>query len=370
MGEAAPAGLQYSPDYAVPPGETLHEVLEKLGMSQAELAERIGRPKKTVNEIIKGKAAITPETALQLERAFRIPASFWNNLQRNYEAVVARLEERKRLKRRTSWLRQIPVRAMVRLRWIRSFSDEVDQLQEVLAFFGVASPDRWQELWTGASVAFRKSTAFENDPGAVAAWLRRGELEAHDIASAPFDRRRFLEVLHDVRSLTIEPPEVFQPQLTDRCAEAGVVVAFVPQLPGARISGATRWISPRKALVQLSLRYKSDDQLWFTFFHEAAHILLHGKKKIFLEGDGSSGTENEEEIASNFAADFLIPQHELDRFLQEERPGKLAIENFAERIGIAAGVVVGRLQYDGVLPYSHCNGLKRRFDWATEQADG
>lgn len=365
MAEATTTGLAYTPDYAVPPGETVLEVLEELGMSQAELAERIGRPKKTVNEIVRGKAAITPETALQLERAFRIPASFWNNLQRNYEAALARLEERKRLERCRSWLRKIPVRAMVELGWIRSFEDKVDQLQEVLAFFGVASPEQWQDLWDHTAVAFRKSAAFESDPGAVAAWLRRGELAAQETRCEPFDKDGFLEVLSEVRGLTTEPPEVFQPGVKRLCAKAGVAVAFVPEISGARVSGATRWISPEKALVQLSLRYKSDDQLWFTFFHESAHILRHGKKRIFLESDGSGGSPKEEEEANRFAADLLIPPGELDRFLEEERPTKRAITEFAEQIGIAPGIVVGRLQYDGVLPYNHCNGLKRRLRWAT-----
>jgi addiction module HigA family antidote len=368
MAEATTTGLGYSPDYVVRPGETLLEVLEKLGMSQAELAERIGRPKKTINEIVKGKAAITPETALQLERAFRIPASFWNNLQRNYEAALARLLERKRLENHVSWLEQIPIKAMVKLGWVRSFKDKLDQLEEVLAFFGVASPEQWREVWAGTAVAFRQTTAFKSDPRAVAAWLRRGELEAHEIDCAPFDKDRFLAVLSEVRSLTVESPEIFQAALKEGCAAAGVAVAFVPQLPGARVSGATRWMSPEKALIQLSLRYKSDDQLWFTFFHESAHILLHGKRRIFLEGDAASGSEREEEQAHRFAADFLIPPDEMAQFLEEERPSTAAIRGFAQRVGIAPGIVVGRLQHDGVLEFSHCNRLKRRLQWSTEQA--
>ncbi|MEY2914970.1 MAG: hypothetical protein RLZZ184_4279 [Cyanobacteriota bacterium] len=88
---------RYNPDYVSPPGDTLLEVLEHRGMTQAELAERTGRPKKTINEIIKGKAAITPETALQLERVFNIPASFWNNRERHYREFLAQKEEKKRL---------------------------------------------------------------------------------------------------------------------------------------------------------------------------------------------------------------------------------------------------------------------------------
>jgi addiction module HigA family antidote len=85
----------YQPDYAIHPGETLAETLEEIGMSQAELAQRMGRPLQMICEIIQGKKAITAETALQLERATGVPANFWNSSQRNYEATLARLEEDK-----------------------------------------------------------------------------------------------------------------------------------------------------------------------------------------------------------------------------------------------------------------------------------
>jgi addiction module HigA family antidote len=81
-------GSSFQPNYAVPPGETLRETLEFLGMTQAQLADRTGRPKKTINEIISGKAAITAETALQLERVLGVPASFWSNLERRRNSAL------------------------------------------------------------------------------------------------------------------------------------------------------------------------------------------------------------------------------------------------------------------------------------------
>jgi HTH-type transcriptional regulator/antitoxin HigA len=81
--------ITFRPNYAVPPEKTLKETIGSVGMSQAELAQRTGRPKKTINKIINGKAAITPDTAIQLERVLGVPASFWNNLQRNYQEILA-----------------------------------------------------------------------------------------------------------------------------------------------------------------------------------------------------------------------------------------------------------------------------------------
>jgi HTH-type transcriptional regulator/antitoxin HigA len=82
---------QFKPDYAVLPGDTLKETIDALGISQAYLAERTGMSKNTISEIIQGKASITPEAALQLEKALSIPASFWNNLERNYQESLAAL---------------------------------------------------------------------------------------------------------------------------------------------------------------------------------------------------------------------------------------------------------------------------------------
>src|SRR5437867_9431487 len=99
----------YSPDYAVPPGDTLLEVMESLGITQAELAERTGRPQKTINEIVKGKAAITPDTALQLERALGISARTWNGLEANYQLQLAEQRDRARLEAYADWAERLPL---------------------------------------------------------------------------------------------------------------------------------------------------------------------------------------------------------------------------------------------------------------------
>lgn len=358
---------EYFPDHVSPPGETLLETLETVGMSQAELARRTGRPTKTINEIIQGKAAITPETALQLESVFDIPARFWIRREQNYRESLARLENEKQLAAHTAWLKQVPVKAMIDLGWIQARDTDVDLLQEVLKFFGMASPDLWSDIWE-KEAAFRQSSAFQADPIAVAAWLRKGELDARQITCEEYNRDVFRNTLSNIRSLTTEPPEIFQPEVVRLCAAAGVAVTFVPQLPKTRVSGATRWLTPTKALIQLSLRYKTNDHLWFTFFHEAGHILLHGKREVFLE-ENSGEINSKEEEANSFAANILIQPEDWRRFLalipsDGRHISKAAIQNFSREVGIAPGIVVGRLQYEDRLPHSHCNGLKIHYEWA------
>ena len=356
----------YVPDRVSFPGETLQEVLDDRHITQAQLAERSGRPRKTINEIIKGKSAITPETALQFERVLGIPASFWNNLERNYQEYVAGCRERELLAASTEWLRKVPVSALEKLGWIRRHGNEVDTMREVLTFFGVASPNEWERVFQLPQASFRHSVSFKSEPGALSAWLRKGELEAQQVRCRPFDEDAFRTALSEAKQLTVEPPEEFVPRLAAMCSLAGVAVVFVPELPKCRVHGATRWISATKALVQLCLRYKTDDHLWFTFFHEAGHLLLHGKRLTFInEGTATGSTEEEE--ANRFASEFLIPRDTL-RKLQgaalAKRLSAARVRDFAQGLGIAPGIVVGRLQHEGWLPHTHLNGLKRRLEWA------
>lgn len=231
----------------------------------------------------------------------------------------------------------------------------------MLCYYGVASPTQWQTVWSEYQVAYRQTARFEGCAEAVSAWLRQGEIQAQRIECAPFDRKRFLEVLDLVRNLTTAPPNVFTPQLVSLCASAGVAVVFVPELPKTGTWGATRWLGDR-AVIQLSLRYKSDDHLWFTFFHEAGHILKHGRKTVIIEGNGLD--DEKEREANAFARDRLIPPAEMRRLVKADSLSASDIKTFAAEIGIAPGIVLGRLQHDGIIPYkTHLNSLKMFYRW-------
>lgn len=136
------------------------------------------------------------------------------------------------------------------------------------------------------------------------------------------------------------------------------------ELPKCRAYGATRWVSPIKAIIQLSLRSRSDDHFWFTFFHEAGHLLLHGKRLTFVEG-GRNGKSEEEEQADRYAADFLVPPGSLEPLRsvgERQRVSEAQVRGVASSLGIAPGIVVGRLQHDKWLLPSHLNGLKVKLE--------
>jgi addiction module HigA family antidote len=359
----------FTPNYAIPPGESLVELLETVGLSQADLAERTGRPKKTINEIAKGKAAITPETALQLERVLGVPSSYWNTLEQNYRAALARTEERQRLSQHVGWLSNFPITEMIKRKWIKSRADKVELVEELLSFFGVASPDAWNEVWCRGkeATAFRKSPTHNSaELGLIASWLRQGELGGRDVQCKAFDAARFKAALAQIRLLTSNKDINGAVKSTiDECAAAGVAVVLVPEFPKLGVCGATRWLSSEKALIQLSLHYKRDDQLWFSFFHEAGHILLHGKRDIFVEQKkASKDILLQEQEANQFAADFLIHPESYRDFISNGDFSHTSIANYAKSLGIAPSIVVGRLQHDKAIGFHERTEFRVRVDWA------
>jgi len=356
---------EYNPDVVTYPGETLGEVLEDIGMFQAELSRRTGRATKTINGIVRGREPLTPDTALQFEKVLGIKARFWNELERNYREHLARASEARRQADNVSWLNCLPVAAMKKRGWLPRSTDKVALVDTALRFFGVASVKEWHEVSLSSQYAYRKSEKVLAKPGHMATWLRAGEIEARAMSCAVFDKATFRVALTYLRSFTTASPEVFQAEIVKHCVAAGVAVVFVPEITGAPISGATRWLHKNKGMIQLSLRYKTHDQLWFSLFHEAGHILLHGKRDVFLEINEGFDVAKEEE-ADRFARDQLIPAPAFAEFVSRNRMSKRAVQKFASELDIHPGIVVGRLQHERLIPFRNLNGLKMKLQWVRE----
>ena len=354
-------GAAYS-DLAIPPGETLADEIAARGMSQTELAARLGRPVQVVNEIIHGKKAITDNTALGLEKVLGIPAAFWVNLEQHYRMTRARLQERDRLQTEEAWLEELPVREMQKRGWIAAGLNPQEKVRALLQFFGVANVSAYRK--TTEVLGFRISDNARLSPGALAAWLRKGELEAQKIETRPFDSAVLLDAARAARSMTERSPHEFAPRLIQQFADAGVAFVVVRQLPKTGANGVARWLTDRKALIQLNLRYRWQDIFWFTLFHEVCHVLKHGNQKIIIDGINKNGPLEDE--ANQWAADFLVPPGEWEQFRRETPLNKSNIVAFAGVVGISPGIVVGRLQRERRLKYSEMTSLKGRFGWTDE----
>ncbi|MBI4590534.1 MAG: HigA family addiction module antidote protein [Candidatus Rokubacteria bacterium] len=350
---------QVRSDLPIPPGELLAETLDAMNLSQAELARRMGRPVQAINEIVRGSKEITPETAIQLERVLGVPAHVWLGLEAEYRHTKARLDDRKRLAAEADLPAAKLYRPLVRLGWLPKTRDKIEQIARLLDFFGVGS---LRNIPEAEAAAYRLSRTKTAQPEALAAWLRKGELEAEKIATAPFNEDRLRNFLPELRQLTMKAPRIFESHVKKALSDCGVALVLLPHLPKTHAHGATRWSSPEKALVQLSLRGKWADIFWFSLFHELGHVLLHGRKQVYIEW--SDGDQDEPEVqADRFARDQLIAPDVYQAFLDKRGFSATAVAAFARNQGIHPGIVVGRLQHEGHVPYSQLNHLRTRFEW-------
>jgi len=350
----------FEPDYAVAPGATLQELMESLEMTQKELATRTGLTEQSLTRIIKGDQPISYETANRLELVTQVPARLWNNLEAQYREQKAKLEERERLEANIEWLKTIPTRELIDRGFLNAVKDKVALLRDTLAFFGVSSVESWQGIWEMPAVAARRSQCFESRIGDAAAWIRQGELQAHEMECRPFDKKRFKKALQKIRSLTREEPSVFEPEMKRLCAKAGVAVALVSEMKKVPWHGATKWLTPRKAMILLCLRGRGEDRFWFSFFHEAGHVLKDSKKDLLI--NNGSHDDPREKRADRFAADLLIPSQYNDRIRLTQ--SKAEIISMADELGIAPGIVAGRYQFL-TSKWNFYNGLIRKLEWGS-----
>jgi addiction module HigA family antidote len=352
----------HTPDWFTPPGETLLEVIEFKGISQKDLADRTGVTPKHINKIITGEAAITPEMAILLERATGTSAITWNRLEANFQARKATAESKKKLLDDRQILKNPTIKELIHRHAIVSYDDTSEQIEAVLGFYGVGSVKKLKERWQiPHQAALRHSPSFESNPVALATWLQLGEKMAEKIECQPFDKGRFLDALTAVRKLTVKHPSEFVPEMRRFCANAGVAVVFVKEFRGAAVHGAAKWMTPQKAVIILNLRGKKNDLFWFSFFHEAAHVIFDSKKGLAVDVFGKTEANESERRADDFASRNLIPEEYNSKLFTLK--SKNDVLTFAKRLGISPGIVVGRLQYEKIIPFTNLNDLKETFVW-------
>lgn len=350
-------------DLAIPPGEYLEEVLEDIGLTQAELARRMGRPPQAINEIIKGEKSITPETAIQLEKVVGVPAYLWSSLEAEYRLIKASETEEKNAKEEVSLIGNFPYSELSKLELVEKTRSPLSKVQSLRRFFGVSSLFNLKGV-KEYSPAFRKSNNDDLNHEALASWLRAGAVLSNEIECSSFDKNVLLSNIEGIRALTLkhEPSEFF-PELKSLLSQCGIALVVIPHFKKTHTTGATFWVKKDKAVIMMSLRGSWADIFWFSLFHELGHILLHDKRHTFLEGGKSSlEWEKQEMEADEFSQKTLIPSNEFQAFKKYHDFSASSIREFSRSIGVAPGIVTGRLQHEKILPYTrHTDRI--RYKW-------
>ena len=371
---------EFTPDWVSPPGATILYAIKEKNWTQVQLAKRLGISNKHMNHLVKGKVAITDDMAFRLAAVSGSTEQFWLRREAQYRQWSAQLKAEARYRNWQYWLNEFPINELKNAgilpqkRLVHSAKPEFVEL--LLRFFRVATPDEWKINYLQMQEQFRCAHNNITNLGATTAWLCQGEIEAEKIEvdvfysgySDPiiqYSRKKFKNALKKFRTLTNDEFNVFQPVMKSMCLEAGVIVALVPSIPKAKASGAARWYRSTRPMIQLSPHGKTNDEFWLTFFHEAAHILLHSKKKkdIFIDDRiYSKVTDSVELEANEFAENMLIPLNYKSSL--SNLNSRHEIEEFASEIGIHPGIVVGRLQKEKIISRARFNDLKERYEFS------
>lgn len=348
-------------DWFSKPGDAICSLMHRRGVTADDLAVHLDGGVSELRGLLEGHSPIDARSSEVLSRYLGGTTKFWLKRQENFEqalerAVTAAAEHA------DDWLGNVP---MPRSPGRKPATDKAmrDELRRRMLFYGVPTLASWERRYGRicTDTHFRRSLSFVPLNSAVLLWLRRGEMEAELVPTHSWSPQKLEERLGRIRQLTkINHPSRFLPKLRLICAEAGVAVVIVRTPSGCHASGATRLISADKAMILLSFRHRSDDQFWFTVFHEIGHLLLHGAD-TFVDSD-ETPTDELEQQANDFARQCLIPPEREDEFLRLTAV-RDSIIRFSVSAGIAPGLTVGQMQHRKMIDHSQMNFLKRRWKW-------
>jgi HTH-type transcriptional regulator / antitoxin HigA len=342
------------PAEVFPPGDFIREELEARGWTQVELAGIMGRTVTMINQIIMGHIKITTRTARELAAAFGTSAELWLNLQSAY-LVSKDKGSQEDIVRRANLYRIAPVKTLEKRGWIRETKTMGDLESELGRFFGTKEIDRPPQL----RIAARSSAEPTSEAiSAQTCWGYRVLELASCLQSAEFSKSKAKSGLNQLRQLAKYPDEIRKvPRVL---ASMGIRFVVVEHLPKSKIDGASLMLEQSYPVIGMSIRHNRIDNFWHTLMHEIDHI-LHDEPVLDVnleEGDESAIEDpeiaNAEARADNNAADTLIPREQLNSFIARVGPlySKERINQFANRLGIHPGIVVGQLHHRKEIAYS------------------
>lgn len=338
---------------ATPPGATIKEQLNDRNMSQKEFAARMNMSEKHISRLINGDVQLTPDVAVRLETVLGVPAKFWNNLEAIYREKIVKAEAENAMDADVRLAKQFPYSEMVKLGWVPETRDAKEKVICLRKYFEVVELSLLgSDLIT--KIACRRLGITEKGDLALMAWAQEAKLRARHIKTSSISGRSLVAAMPDIRRMTVLKPKEFCPKIESCLADCGIALIFLPHLKGSFLQGAT-FPDGNKIVVGLTARGKDADKFWFSLFHELAHIVLGHV------GQTGGTSDEDEKAADKWASSMLIAEGDFDVFKLAGNYSEQAVLEFAGKQGIAPGIVVGRMQREGIIKYSMLNNLKEQY---------
>ena len=338
---------------ATAPGATIKEQLIDRGMSQKEFAARMNMSEKHISKLINGSVQLTPETAVRLEMVLGAPAKFWNNLEIIYREKVVKAEAENAMDADAETANLIPYSQMAGYRWVPATEDSREKVEHLRKYFEVVNLSLLGDERITRIACHRLEITKKSDL-ALLAWAQEAKILARDIHTEPINVKRFTSMLPEFRKMTVLKPDRFCPRMKKGLADCGVALVFLPHLKGAFLQGAT-FMDGNKVVVGITSGEKKVDGFWNDVFHEFAHVALGHISQ-------TNGISNEDERnADQWSKNMLIQADDFEEFRENSDYSEKNVLKFAEKQGIAPGIVVGRLQSEGLIKHNMLNGLKEEY---------
>lgn len=362
--------MRAEPNWASPPGATIARVIKTREIDPSEFADVMGLKAHEFEALLHGKLRLNEKLAEALAEQLGSTARFWLARDKDYLKELARLGNAD-ITAIDQWAQSMPVASMRRFGWLPADSRARSvRNNALLSFFDCKSIQEWGQRYSAGvgAVAFRKSLAFASDGMATLVWLRAGEAQVASRPTAQFDRDEFKHILPSLKRVSaFKHPATILQRLREACAVVGVSITTARAPDGCRASGASWFDAKGRPVIHLSFRHLSEDHFWFTFFHEAAHIILHGQTHI--DGDGvevmGADTETQEDEANAYAQEILLPDDVRQDLLDRQALNAKAIMQAAKAAKVTAGVIVGQLERAEAIPHGKFSFLKHRYRWST-----
>lgn len=357
----------YLGKWAIHPGETLSDILSSYKMTQKQLSDRTGLTPKTINEIIKGNNPITVDTALKLSMVFGMSPDFWNNLQKNYEEIIARLEYEKSLTIQTEYVALFSCySSLVKYEYLKSAKSLEEKAANLLKFLGIAD---FNLIDKNYQVAYRRTENTNLSKENLVAFLRCGEISAQRccLDIEPYNKAKLENSLPELIKITQLEVEQYSKKFQKILTSCGVILVYTPYLKNTFVSGATRWLNSGNPLIQITQRHKREDAFIFSFFHELGHVLKHNKKIGYINLDSMQRSQMNDEYnkleneADNFATNTLIKRVSWNKFIRAGHFTTASIVNFSKANNVSSSIVAGRLRFE-TKNYSKWGELIRSID--------
>lgn len=340
---------------ATPPGATIKEQLDNRGMNQKEFASRMDMSQKHISRLINGEVQLTPDVANRLEMVLGLPARFWNKLEATYREKIAKAEAENAMDEDCEIVKKFPYKQMAEYNWVPETKNAKEKVVSLRQFFEVAELSLIQSKDTLIPrIACRRQSITEKADYALVAWAQKAKLEARNYTVSKINVKHLEQSLMEIREMTTMSPNEFCPRLRSLLAGCGIVIIYLPHIGGSFLHGAT-FYDRNKIVIGLTVRGRDADKFWFSLFHEIGHVILGHINQ-------EEGTTSEDESAADdFAREHLISRELFDPFARTGDFRKEAIIAFAKKIGVDPGIVVGRLQKEGLIEFSWHNDLKRKY---------